>query len=324
MRTILIAALLALSACASTRLAPTPPLATPTVAVPIDPSQLERDRVGELRYLGGVEIKSTDKRVGGFSSLKRQGGRLFAIVDEGDWAIIDPVERNGRLIGAKVAQMGDLHGPNGEVIEGSDKADAESLAPYRGGWLVSFEHRHRIDWYKSLDGRPKPSGLDPVAMFGKLAPNNGVETLATRNGRIFVCAERLPNESGANCMIVGPHGREAVSIPEPGGGLDPRNAFPVDADWAADGTLYILIRSWSGGNDNRVAIVRRSPDGRLRTLAAFVKPLTTDNYEGLALREEGGKTYLYMNSDDNFKIYNTPDKADSWQRTLLMKFEVTG
>ena len=38
----------------------------------------------------------------------------------------------------------------------------------------------------------------------------------------------------------------------------------------------------------------------------------------------GGRTFLYMISDDNFKIYNEPDKPDTWQRTLLMKFEVNG
>jgi hypothetical protein len=324
MRTCLFAALLALCACASGNTSPPTPLPTLTETVPIDPTHPDRDQVGDLHYLGGIEIRSPDKRVGGFSSLKRQSGRLYAIVDEGDWAIIDPVEQNGRLVGAKVSQMGDLHDANGAVIEGSDKADAESLAPHRGGWLVGFEHRHRIDWYKSLAGRSQPSGLDPIEMFGNLAPNNGVETLATRDGRIFVCAERLPAEGAANCMIVGPHGREPVSIPPPGDGLDPKNAFPVDADWAADGTLYILIRSWSGGTDLRSAIVRRSPDGRLRTLAAFVKPLTVDNYEGLALRQEGGRTFLYMISDDNFKAYNEPAKPETWQRTLLMKFEVTG
>src|SRR3569833_1433982 len=99
MRILLVAALLALSACAPTRPAPPPPLPTATEPVPIDPTHPDRDRLGDLRYLGGVEIKSTDKRVGGYSSLKRQGGRLYAIVDEGDWAIIDRIEQNGRLVG---------------------------------------------------------------------------------------------------------------------------------------------------------------------------------------------------------------------------------
>ena len=72
------------------------------------------------------------------------------------------------------------------------------------------------------------------------------------------------------------------------------------------------------------AIVRRAPDGRLTTLASFVKPITTDNYEGLALREDNGRTFLYMISDDNFKVYDKPDDPANWQHTYLMKFEVAG
>ena len=322
MRLLLPLALLALGACTSTSLPPLAPIPASSRPVPIDPANPQREVLGGLRYLGGVEISSPDKRVGGFSSLKRQGSRLVAITDGGDWAVIDPIERKGRLVGARLAEMGDLHGPDGEVLEGTDDADAESLTPYRRGWLVSFEHRHRILYYPSLAGRPEASGLDPAELFGALEPNNGVETIASRNGRTFACAERLPREEAANCMIVGPQGREPVAIGAPGGGLDPGTAYPVDADWASDGTLYILMRSWSGGNDNRGAVVRRSANGALQTLAAFVRPTTTDNYEGIAVRQEGKRTFLYIVSDDNFKVYDRPGQPESWQHTYLMKFEV--
>ena len=45
----------------------------------------------------------------------------------------------------------------------------------------------------------------------------------------------------------------------------------------------------------------------------LLPPLSVDNFEGLAVREEGGRTFLYIVSDDNFS---------GSQRTLLMKFEV--
>jgi hypothetical protein len=98
----------------------------------------------------------------------------------------------------------------------------------------------------------------------------------------------------------------------------------VDADWGSDGTLYVLMRSWSGGRDNRAAVVARRPDGKSRTLALLVPPIQRDNYEGLAVREEGRRTFLYVISDDNFGEYDDPARPEERQRTLLLKFELVG
>ncbi|QIQ88088.1 MAG: peptidylprolyl isomerase [Erythrobacter sp.] len=46
-----------------------------------------------------------------------------------------------------------------------------------------------------------------------------------------------------------------------------------------------------------------------------------DNFEGLALREQSGKTYFYLVSDDNFRNC-AEDDAPGCQRTLLAKFEI--
>ena len=54
------------------------------------------------------------------------------------------------------------------------------------------------------------------------------------------------------------------------------------------------------------------PDGASQDIATFRAPLSGDNFEGLAVRQEGEKTFLYIVSDDNFSAS---------QRTLLMKFE---
>jgi hypothetical protein len=293
-----------------------------TSVVTLDPTRPKRTILGRLRYLGGVEIDSDDKRVGGFSSLKRYRGRLYAVTDVGHWAIIDPVERNGRLVGAFISEMGQLHGPDGAELRGTETGDAEAIARDGGGWLVGFEHDHKILRYGSLGGRGEALGLDPRAIFGELEENKGVETLAARRGRLFLCAERLPAEA-PNCFIRSRSGDEAVRLP-PSPGLDPETGYPVDADWGRDGTLYVLMRSWSGGRDNRAAIVARRPDGKLRTLALLVPPIQRDNYEGLAVRQEGRRTFLYVITDDNFGEYDEPGKPETWQRTLLLKFELVG
>jgi hypothetical protein len=50
-----------------------------------------------------------------------------------------------------------------------------------------------------------------------------------------------------------------------------------------------------------------------RMLARWVPPLTLDNMEGLALRRQGDRFFIYLISDDNL---------NSLQRTVLMKFEI--
>jgi hypothetical protein len=325
MRIFFLLALLSLSGLSSARLPPAP-IAVSIKQVPLDPAHPERTVVGRLRYWGGIEITSDDPRIGGFSSLKWAGkyGEFYAVTDVGNFASLAAMERKQRLLRVDVVSMGRLHGPDGAELRGTEVGDAESLARDGRRWLVSFEHDHKILSYKSLWEPAAPSGLDPRALFPDLEKNHGVETLAARDGRIFLCAERHSDARGPNCFIKRRGRMEPVSLPPMPEGLDQKTAFPVDADWGRDGTLYILMRSWSGGNDNRAAIVARSPGGKLRTLATLLPPLTTDNYEGLAVREKRGRTFMYILSDDNFHEYDEPGKPEAWQRTLFMKFELIG
>jgi hypothetical protein len=270
-----------------------------------------------------LEITSSDKRIGGFSTLKWRNGLLYTLTDVGDWLSLRPAEKQGRLLGLSIQNMGDLRGVAGEKLEGTATGDSEAMTPHRGGWLVSFEHEHKILYYPRLGEAARSSGLDPERLFGPLGENHGVETIASRDGQLFLCAERLAGPSSPQCLMQNRRGWETLSLPVPPG-LDPKTAFPVDADWGSDGTLYILMRSWSGGNDNRGALIARSPLGDYRLLATFLKPLTVDNYEGVAVREQGGRTFLYIISDDNFRVYDDPKRPETWQRSLLLKFELIG
>lgn len=292
-------------------------------SVTLDASDPARAILGRLRYLGGLELSSPDPRFGGFSSLKWRRGRLWAVTDAGDWASFAPGERGGRLVGVEDFRIGDLLAPDGRPLDNSALWDAEALTPDGPGWLVSFEHEHRILSYPRFGAPARSTGLDPPAIFGPLEENRGVETLASRGGLLFLCAERLPEDAAANCVIRDRGRGEPVRLTGPAG-LDPKTAFPVDASWADDGTLYILFRSWSGGFDNRAAIAARSPLGDMRVLATLVPPILIDNWEGLALREERGRTFLYLISDDNFGEHNVPEKPAEWQRTMLLKFELVG
>lgn len=299
--------------------------AVPTVpvtaqAIPLNPADPAQDRVGALRYLGGVHLSSADPRFGSLSALRWKDGRLWSIVDEGGWAHFAPVERGGRLTGVRDAAIGKLHGPDGAPLEEKALRDAEGLTRNGDGWLVSFERSHRVWAYRDLDGPAAETRIDLPALLGAMGNNEGVEAIAGDEDRLFVCAERLAAEA-PNCAIVEGGAVTRLSLTAPPQ-LDPKVAFPVDADFGSDGTLYVLFRSWSGGMDSRAGIVGRSPDGRVRNLGTLVQPMSTDNYEGLAVREQGGRTYLYLLSDDNFDLRDNPTKDGPHQRTLLMKFEV--
>jgi len=319
MRYTLLASLI-LAGCVTTPAA-SPPDSVVAAAIPLKERDSSQQRIGQLRYLGGVHLTSPDAGFGGLSSLKWHDGRLHAVIDEGGWASFRPVERSGRLIGIKGYASGRLHGPDGLPLAGKPSTDAESLAREDDHWLVSFERNHRISRYADLNGPAAVGSYDPVAIFGALGNNEGIEAMASRAGRLFVCAERQPGLE-ANCAILARDGSIARVALAPPAGLDPRVGFPTDADFGADGTAYVLFRSWSGGSDNRGAVVAVAPGGGTRTLATFIAPISVDNLEGLAIREEGGRTYFYILSDDNFSRRDNPSTPETWQRTLLMKFEL--
>ena len=90
---------------------------------------------------------------------------------------------------------------------------------------------------------------------------------------------------------------------------------------ADDGVCYVVIRSFKPGYGNRAAILAVSPENEATTLAIFDAPLTLDNFEGLAVREQYGRRFLYVVSDDNFNNSYENEHADC-QNTLLMKFEI--
>lgn len=290
------------------------PSAVATVAVPLDTVSPQTSSTGRLRYLGGVEIREGARGIGGISSLEWSGDTLVAVQDDGMWLRLVPQERDGILVGVADLKSGRLRDLAGDPLGDKDLADAESITgDGRGGWLVGFEQDHRIWRYASLDAAAESSGIDPTPLTGKAKSNSGLETMARVADGLLLCGEYEPTPEG-NCAIVGAMGWQRFG-PEAPAPLDRMGGVPTDAACAKDGTCYILFRSYSGDAGVRGAIVQRDAVGVVTPLAVFEPPLVLDNYEGLALREAGGRRYLYIASDDNFSAQ---------QRTLLLKFEILG
>lgn len=284
--------------------------------VALDPADPDQTRVGALIYRGGLDIPRMGQNIGGLSALRwdEESGRLLALMDDARFVWITPQERGGRLVGLGAIEAGPLLGLDGEALTGKQTADSEGLTrSAEGGWLVSFERDHRIWRYARLDAPGEPTGIDPVAIMGALEPNGGTETIAVDERALFLCAESERAAPAPNCFW---HRRGMEPAPlrvEPPENMRAIGAVPTDADRASDGTLFVLFRSYAPSRGNVAGIVALGADDFVRDIATLRPPLSVDNFEGLAVREEAGKTYLYIVSDDNFS---------SGQRTLLMKFEI--
>jgi hypothetical protein len=294
---------------------------------------LNQERVGRLRWRGGLQLTSPNPQFGGLSALwlSPRGDRAVAISDEGRWVDFALEHApDGDLVSADGGRIGPLLDALGENLGGKKvEGDAEGmLALPDGSVLVSFERLHRIAHYPALPPSGRPSG---VAMPPGHTPkaNEGLEALARLpDGRLLALSEGLSAERDGASVWQG-----AVTT-EPGlpDSADDWRPFylpqeaalaPVDAAVGPDGEwLYWLERSWSLIGGLRVKL-KRAPLGTIRPgallqpqeLAYLKPPLTVDNFEGLALRRgPAGETLVTLLSDDNFQDI---------QRTLLLQFELT-
>lgn len=291
---------------------------TELLPVPLSPDDPALEQVGNLAYRGGLDIPRMGQNIGGLSGLRwdADSTRLLAITDDARWVWITPEETDGRLTGIVGIETGPLVGLAGEVLSGKAAGDSEALVREAGGpWAVAFERDHRIWVYdRGFSEPPAETDDNPVDYLGELEDNSGVEAFATGAQGQLVCAERVATPEAANCVFFSFEADAYTQFPvAPSQALIDLGAVPTDADTTAAGEFLVLFRSYSPSDGNGAGVVAYQPDGSRREIATLRPPLTVDNFEGLAVREEEGATFLYIVSDDNFS---------GSQRTLLMKFEI--
>lgn len=291
-----------------------------TTPVALNPDDRAQEEVGELIYRGGLVIAPGDEDIGGISGLTWHEDRLYAVSDDGHWLTIEPDEIDGRLIDLLTIERGPLLDERGKQLKGEDATDAEAIERVAmGGWMVAFERDHRIVYYADLDSPGtlvnEAEAADALALVIGAEPNAGLETLSFTLDAFVACGE-WARVGEMNCVRSSTAGPVRFELPAPPQ-LAEHGGAPTDAACEEDGTCFVLFRSYlapeDGGEGNRAAIVKLPLEGDPETLAIFTPPFTLDNFEGLAVRQEEGKTALYIVSDNNF--------SDD-QRTLLMKFEV--
>ena len=266
-----------------------------------------------VRFAGGVRLAlPAQSPFHSLSDLKLTDadGGFVSVTDEGDLVsgriVLDGQGRLSDVADLRLRRLTDRNGaPIAEKVDG----DAEGLALLPDGrLLVSFERDHRIWSYgrwPRIEARPSPVSF-PDYPFPR---NDGMEALSAapnggwrvggEDGGIWDCSDR-------GCRI-------AEAPPTPLLGDDDFRRTGLDRDPAGDG-WFLLERSFRPPVDARARVRRMAADGTVGPVLIELKlPGLTDNFEGVAAETRGGKTRLYLLSDDN----NNPA-----QKTLLLAFDI--
>ncbi|MBM3566402.1 MAG: esterase-like activity of phytase family protein [Alphaproteobacteria bacterium] len=275
--------------------------------------------VGKLRYRGGVVLKSSDHRFGGFSGLAvaADGGYLIAVSDHGLRLSTKIVYgADGNLAGLAEADLGALAGEDGRPLRSNAERDAEALAAGPSGEVVvAFERDHRLLRY--LPGQQVPERLPSPEELAAAPANGGIEGLTfLEDGRLFAIAEELIRGDRAVGWVSDADGWSPLTYALSDGFVVTDLARLPSGDVLALERRYTM-RIGVAARVRRIAKDAIAPGAELagELIAELRPPLTVDNMEGISARRDSGtgKTLVYLISDDNFSAA---------QRTLLMMFEL--
>jgi hypothetical protein len=321
-----------LAACASTPRTRTD-FAVEVKAMPLAVSEVAG--AAEVLFVGGYLLESGRPEFGGFSGLVVEDHRrLIAVSDRGFWWE-HPIEQSaeGLIALGRTGRMGPLYDFGGTIApRGSDRHDAEEMARWPGGQLVSYEGEHRIALYRRrllpqrgippvAARRPRkmrlPADLDGDPKLG----NGGIEAMTRlRDGRLAIFSEEQ-RDAGSGVSWVGDPRRgewqrRTLELFE--------DYVPTSAATLPDGDVLLLERSYSEnrgvrGRVRRLPAAAFSPDAPAGPIAGveilrIEPPESVDNFEGIeVIPMDDGRVFFLLLSDDNFN--------DS-QRILLLQFEL--
>lgn len=300
--------------------APLPPNTSQQIALtrPLDlPSLPYRMGNGPLTLVDGWELESDNSDFGGFSALHAMGGgRLLALSDAAILAGF--TVREGAL--ARNSFIAPLPVRKGERSTKYDQ-DSESLAhdPVSGRYWVGFEQRHRIRRYSPGFARAEATGRPPA--MADWPENGGAEAILRRaDGSFVVFAESQRVRPGVTAGLIFSGDPAEPDTKSRSFAYRPPEGYRItDITALPDGRLLALHRRFSffRGVSAKIGLIEAQAvfPGALvtpRVIATLEPPLPVDNMEGIAVEREGGKTIVWIISDDNFLIV---------QRSLLLKFE---
>lgn len=305
--------------------------------LPLNPKDARADRIGRLRYLGGLALRADDRGFGGISGMvwEQACRRLLAATDSGSWIVLAPVEEGDRLLDLRTAWVAPILDPEGRPPASKPAADAEEVArAANGDMFLSYEQRHRIEQFRGLTAC-SPETLDRAPIARHVPPemadwpaNGGAEAMAAFGEDLLLLAEAAAVAGAGGDRRQGLRWSEGAAAVRfswkiPAAGYQPT---AMDLFEGGDGRTHMLVLHRKASlleglaamisetvldADSGLPAESQSEAGRI--VAWLRSPLTVDNMEALAVRAEAGRVFVYLASDDNFSRL---------QRTILLKFEL--
>jgi hypothetical protein len=278
------------------------------VPLPLDPDSPGRRTIGRLEYLAGWHVTSNDPRFGGLSAIHVGPEGVTAMSDTGS-LIRFPIP--GSAGSPNIVRL--PAGP-GSGTRKSDR-DAESLVVHGGRAWIGFERSNAVWRYRRGDWRAEGWAAPPA--MRRWRGNRGSEAMIRlTGGRFLIFSEGGGGDSPLLLFDGDPSARGTTSVAMR---YRPPEGYRItDAALLPGGGILLLNRRVAllEGFSATISLVA-APDlnaGALlvgKEIAALRRPLTVDNLEAMSVTREGGRTIVWIASDDNF---------NPLQRTLLLKF----
>lgn len=292
-------------------------IAVTATPVPLNPQDYKQTTLDSLEYVAGFALDSTAPEWGGYSGMvvAPDGSSLLAVSDVGHWLKLELKHDDaGALIGVGAARLDPLLDEAGKPVAGKEWSDAEEITEADGQFFVSFERRHRIWHYASVDGVPHGAAqaLAVPQAIGSLPENSGVEAMmADSAGQLLLIAEGTTDPMRGSPGWIGKDAAWTEFAIARTDGFEPTSLAR-----SQDAQPVLLERRYTkaDGPAARISLFEVPPGGRAAgfALAVLRRPLTVDNFEALAVRPaRDGSAFVYLLSDDN--------QSDG-QRTLLLQF----
>ena len=294
------------------------PIAITAKPIPLNTSDPSNERVGNLIYLGGLEITSNAPEFGGFSSLgvSADGKRMVTISDVGRRLAANlRYDLKGRLIGLEMAELDSLSDTMGHPLSTKKYSDAEAMSPgVKGEIIIAFERDHRL--WRYLPNEIIPLPMNSPIELATLPANSGIEALTLLDdGSLIAISEGSKGTEDAIAWISDRQGWSVMTY------ASTQGFRASGAATIPDGNILVLERRYTLRDGVAIRIMQLEPRSIKpgahlvpKLLAELRRPLNVENFEGIeALRDESGKIIIYIVSDNNF---------NPMQRNLLMMFEL--
>ncbi len=299
-------------------------------ARPIDQYQSARpgERVGQLIWRGGLVLRGPEQfgGVSGITFIDRQ--RFIMVIDQG--LLVSGTLKNridGRPKELEDVQIVPIRNSKNEPLPPNYSRDAEAVETiFRDGQAAAirlgFENLTRVADFELEDGRPVgPAREIPIpAWLSALRTNESIESVCIApdtspvSGSTLLITETRLNEQGAHsAWLLGNRDRGALAMEVTSG------FSPTDCAFLPNGDLLVLERG-AGIFGFTMQLLRIKGDQVFPGSLMKGEVILTgsggdiDNMEGVAVRRtKEGTTRIIIVSDDNF---------NSWERTLLLEFEL--